>query len=68
MNIILSEIKPDGSVSPEQTYSKSVLRVGRDPFECDIAFPRDAFPMVSRKHAELRWDESKWYIVDLGAS
>ncbi|MBP6003673.1 MAG: FHA domain-containing protein [Pyrinomonadaceae bacterium] len=68
MNIILSEIRPDGSESPEQTYSTSVLRVGRDPFECDIAFPRDAFPMVSRKHAELRWDDSKWYLVDLGAS
>ncbi len=68
MNIILSEIRPDGSESSEQSHSANVLRIGRDPFECDIAFPRDEYPMVSRKHAELRWNDGKWFVVDLGAS
>ncbi len=68
MNIILAEIKSDGSESPEQPFSKNVLRIGRDPFDCDIAFPGDAHPMVSRKHAELRWDNDRWYLVDLNSS
>ena len=65
MNIILAEIKSDGSESPEQPFAKSVLRIGRDPFECDIAFPGDVHPMVSRKDAGLRWDNYRWYLVDL---
>lgn len=68
MSIILSEIKPDGSDSPEQSYEKSVLKIGRDPFECDIAYPRDQYPMVSRQHAELRSDSGKWFVVDLNSS
>jgi pSer/pThr/pTyr-binding forkhead associated (FHA) protein len=68
MSIILSEIKPDGGESAEQSYDKAVLRIGRDPVECDIAFDKDIFPMVSRKHAELRSDDGKWFLVDLNAS
>ncbi len=68
MSIVLSEIRPDGSESPDQTYDKSVLRIGRDPFECEIAFSRELYPMVSRTHAELRSDGGKWFIVDLNAS
>lgn len=68
MNIILSEIRHDGAESPEQTFEKTVLRIGRDPFECDIAFDKDRYTMVSRKHAELRWDDGKWWLVDLNSS
>ncbi len=68
MNIILVEVRADGSDQPEQTYDKNVLRVGRDPYECDIAFPSDAHPMVSRKHAELRFDDGRWYVIDLNSS
>ncbi len=68
MSIILSEIRPDGSETPEQSYEKTVLRIGRDPVECDIAFASDIYPMVSRKHAELRLDDGKWYLIDLNAS
>ena len=68
MNIILAEIRSDGSETPEQPYAKSVLRIGRDPFDCDIVFPNDGYPMVSRKHAEIRWDNDRWHLVDLNAS
>ncbi|MEP6946358.1 MAG: FHA domain-containing protein [Acidobacteriota bacterium] len=68
MAIILSEINADGIESPEHTYEKPVLSVGRDPFECDVAYPREVYPMVSRKHAELRLDDGSWFVVDLGAS
>lgn len=68
MAIILLEIRADGSESPEQTFEESVLSIGRDLSECDIAFPRDLYPMVSRKHAELRLDDGRWFVVDLEAS
>ena len=68
MNIILSEIRPDGAESPEQTFEKTVLRIGRDPFECDIAFDKDRYTMVSRSHAELRWNDGKWWLIDLTSS
>jgi len=68
MNIILTEIRPDGTESPERSFEKNVLRIGRDPFECDLAFDKARYPMVSRRHAELRWDDGKWWLVDLNST
>ncbi len=68
MSIILCEIKPDGTESPEQSFDKALLRIGRDANECDIALASALYPMVSRKHAELRMDDGKWYVVDLNSS
>lgn len=68
MNIILSEEGPGGEQTAERSFSKSVIVVGRDAFECDIAFDNERFPMVSRKHAELRWNDNKWFVADLNSS
>jgi ABC transport system ATP-binding/permease protein len=68
MTIVLCEIGAGGGELPEMTYDKNVLRVGRDPSECDITFAGDRFPMVSRRHAQLRLDSRRWYVTDLGAS
>ena len=68
MNIILSEERRGAGQLPEQTFSQPVILIGRDAFECDIAFDKDLFPMVSRKHAELRWQDGKWLVVDLNSS
>lgn len=68
MNIILAEERPRGVQLQEQSFSQGVILVGRDAFECDIAFDNSQFPMVSRKHAELQWHDGKWIVVDLNSS
>jgi ABC transport system ATP-binding/permease protein len=67
MNIILAEDR-NGVLLPEQSFGKPVISIGREAGVCDIVFEKDAFPMVSRKHAEIRWDNGEWYIVDLQSS
>lgn len=67
MSIILVEVNtPDPR--PEMTFSKAVVRVGRDANECDIAFERGKYPMVSRHHAEFRCEDGVWVLLDLNSS
>lgn len=68
MKIILSEIRPDGTEGDEQAYETGVIRIGRDRTECDIAYDSATHPMVSRRHAEIRNDSGRWYLVDLNAT
>ena len=68
MNIILVEERAASGQQPEKSFNKGVILVGRDAFECDIPFDNEQFPMVSRKHAELRWENGGWYLVDLNSS
>jgi pSer/pThr/pTyr-binding forkhead associated (FHA) protein len=54
MNIILAQPSaPDGR-NAQLEFQKPTVTIGRDATECDIAFEKTEFPMVSRKHAELR--------------
>ena len=68
MNIILADVHPSGGPSSERQFSKDVVTIGRDVAGCDITFDSGQFPMVSRKHAELRWQGGHWLIVDLNSS
>jgi len=68
MNIILAEELAAGGQSTEKSFDKPVIQIGRDPFDSDIAYDNSTYPMVSRKHAELRWTDGKWFIVDLNSS
>ena len=68
MNIILAEELPTGQKGAEKPFAKDVVRIGRDPFDCDIVFDNAAYPMVSRKHAELRWNDGRWFVVDLNST
>ncbi|HMJ07545.1 MAG TPA: FHA domain-containing protein, partial [Pyrinomonadaceae bacterium] len=68
MNIILAEESQGGGQLPERSFSKAVIVVGRDAIECDVAFDGDRYPMVSRRHAEIRWQDGKWIAVDLNSS
>ena len=68
MNIILADVNPAGGHSSERQFNKSVLTIGRDAAECDIAFDSAQFPMVSRRHAELRYQKGNWFVVDLSSS
>jgi len=68
MNIILADANPVGGTPAEKEFGKPVVTIGRDAAECDIAFDRTKFPMVSRKHAELRWQNEQWHLIDLNSS
>src|SRR5918994_1795000 len=64
MNIVLVEER----AGKEYTFAKDLVVFGRDANECDIAFDSAQHPMVSRKHAEIRFHAGTWLIVDLGSS
>jgi ABC-type multidrug transport system ATPase subunit/pSer/pThr/pTyr-binding forkhead associated (FHA) protein len=68
MNIVLAEEGGSSGQGSERSFDKALIRIGRDPFDSDIAFDGASYPMVSRKHAELRWDNGRWFLVDLGSS
>jgi ABC-type multidrug transport system ATPase subunit/pSer/pThr/pTyr-binding forkhead associated (FHA) protein len=44
------------------------VRIGRDAVECQICFDSAQYPMVSRRHAELRFEGGQWLIQDLNSS
>ena len=68
MNIILAQPNaPDGR-NAQREFQKPIVTIGRDTTECDIAFEKAEFPMVSRKHAELRVENGQWVLVDLGST
>lgn len=67
MYIIFAEHR-QGQKLPEQTYSQEIIRIGRNPADCQIAFDSKMFPMVSRQHAELRLQGDKWVLFDAGST
>lgn len=67
MKIVLTEERPGGS-GREVAFDKPLVNVGRDGATCDIVFAKEQYPMVSRTHAEIRWHEGRWYLVDLNSS
>ncbi|HCA58109.1 MAG TPA: hypothetical protein DEP46_09025, partial [Blastocatellia bacterium] len=67
MFISLAE-EGEGRTGNESSFAKDVVLAGRDANECDIAFDRQQFPMVSRKHGAFHWMNGIWYIEDLGSS
>lgn len=66
MSIVLVEERVGGG--SEHTFDQEVISFGRDARECDIAFDNTKYPMVSRKHAEIRQRAGKWYLVDNNSS
>lgn len=67
MKIILAEAQ-SGANSPEKSFSLPIVRVGRDVNECQIAFDNQQYPMVSRRHAEIRWQNGNWILYDSNSS
>lgn len=67
MKITIAEEKGSGRFE-ELSFEKDRILFGRDALECDVAFDRERFPMVSRRHAELRCVAGNWLLSDLGSS
>jgi len=68
MKLVISDDSGVGGAQNERTFEDRSILIGRDAFECDIAFDRDRFPMVSRRHAEIRLQNERYYLVDLNSS
>ena len=67
MTLILVEVNT-ATPKPEMTFNKPVVRVGRDAVECDVVFDKAAYPMVSRRHAEFRFESGAWVVDDLNST
>ncbi len=68
MKIILAEIGVGRADGEERSFEQGVIRFGRDLGDCEFAFESSMFPMVSRKHAELRFDAERWFVIDLNST
>lgn len=58
----------NGNSLNEKSFVQEIIRVGRDPEHCDVVFEQKLFPMVSRRHAELREKDGKCLLVDVNSS
>ncbi len=67
MKICLVEER-DGNRLNEKTFELNEVRVGRDPENCEIVFEQAVFPMVSRRHAELREKNGDCFLIDSNSS
>ena len=63
MKIVLAE-EQNGQNAPEQSFEQKKILIGRDTNNCDIVFDNKKFPMVSRTHAELVWENDNWFLID----
>jgi ABC transport system ATP-binding/permease protein len=67
MKIVLSE-ESNGQQKPEHAYDRPIVKIGRDPAECQIVFNQTDWPMVSRRHAEIRSKDGRYILVDTQSS
>jgi ABC transport system ATP-binding/permease protein len=67
MKIFLAEER-GGQEQSAHGFDRPLIRIGRDKKECQVIFDDTKWPMVSRKHAELRLENSRYLLVDLQSS
>ncbi len=67
MKIVLVE-EHNGQAKPERAFEQQTIKVGRDPAECLVVFDQTEWPMVSRKHAEIRFKDERYLLVDTNSS
>src|SRR5215813_12999018 len=66
MKIILTHIQ--GSLAGGKTeFDGPMVRVGRDPRDCDLIFDSANEPGVSRLHAEISLSDGIFYLEDLNS-
>lgn len=63
MKIVLIE-EQKGQNAPELAFQQELIKIGRDASECQISFPREKYPMVSRQHAQIHHSNEGWILVD----
>lgn len=66
MHIILTEMSGDRRLATRE-FDQPSVKVGRDPEKCAIVFDQAKWLMVSRVHAEFRFENGHYFIVDLNS-
>lgn len=67
MKLIIAE-EQENQLRPERAFTVAVIKVGRDPAECPLVFEQAKWPMVSRRHAEIRVQNGRCFLADLNSS
>ncbi len=67
MKIVLAQER-NGQKGPERSFEQPTIKIGRDPAECLVVFDQTEWPMVSRRHAEIRMKDSRYLLVDTNSS
>ncbi|HEX8843098.1 MAG TPA: FHA domain-containing protein [Pyrinomonadaceae bacterium] len=67
MKIVLVEER-NGQPQDERAFEQPAVKIGRDPAGCHIVFNQAEWPMVSRRHAELRVKQGRCLLVDTNSS
>jgi len=68
MKIVLVEQGLEGQKPAERSFQQASVKIGRDSSSSDIIFNKKNFRMVSRNHAEIRWQNGSWMLLDLNSS
>ena len=68
MKIVLAIKKEESGTPSEETFTKPVIQIGRDAGKMDIAVDNQAYRMVSRHHADIRFKNGNWMVGDMGSS
>jgi ABC transport system ATP-binding/permease protein len=63
MKIVLAEDR-NGQLHGEHTFTGDLILTGRDPAVCHYFFSQEQWPMVSRKHAEIRLTSGRYLVAD----
>ena len=63
MKIVLAEDR-QGQLHGERAFTSETVLVGRDPAVCHYFFSQDQWPMVSRKHAEIKLAGGQCTVID----
>ncbi len=68
MKIVLTGVEKGLADGEQKAFEKAAISIGRDASDCDIVFPNDRFPMVSRHHAAISHEAEGWVLTDQNSS
>lgn len=69
MQIVLIEEVEGASPSGEKIFAANeIVTIGRDAGACRVVFTAEKFPSVSRRHAEIRFSNGAFFLIDTGST
>jgi ABC transport system ATP-binding/permease protein len=67
MRIVVTDVSSVGKPT-EHEFVLPLIKVGRDSERCHLVFDRVTWPMVSRYHAEFRYEDGRFVLVDVNST
>ncbi|MCC6452402.1 MAG: FHA domain-containing protein, partial [Acidobacteria bacterium] len=68
MKIVLTGVDTGLANGEQKAFEQATISIGRDANDCDVIFPNDRFPMVSRHHAAISRETEGWVLTDQNSS